>query len=177
MNLKAIFNSILKTLRDEDKYLLRFAEKNECGISNLDEKHVQYIVYKNLLKLPGIRVFMEDPYGKGNLKCDLTIWSSDYRRSIWVEIKTVGWCWDSDYKRWIQLDLKKIKRLKKPQKYLLVTSVEDEKPEVPDWIDYFKRGIPGIKFYSELFGFIRTRFIDEKKPRHGYYTLCLLKVL
>jgi hypothetical protein len=174
--LPTIFNTMINALKNEDRYLLKYADPEECGISNLDEKHIQYILYRSLLKLPGFNVYIEAPYGKGNRKCDLFIYKNG-SKSIWIEIKTAGWCWEADYKKWVQADSKKMRGLKQSQKYLLVTSVEKEKSEASEWADYFKKELVGIRFAPELFGFFRTKFMDRKIPQNGYYTICLLKVL
>ena len=81
---KRYFDIIKKILSKEDKYLRMMAEKLEydpedfCGgISELDEKHLQYIIFRNLLKMGDIEVYMEDPYGKK--RCDLTLYGKGGR--------------------------------------------------------------------------------------------------
>ena len=41
LNALTIFNTVINSLKGEDKYLLKYADPEECGISNLDEKHIQ----------------------------------------------------------------------------------------------------------------------------------------
>ena len=180
LTLQAVFGTIFNILKREDRYLLKYTgpkEPNECGVSNLEEKHIQYILYRNLLKLGGFSVYMEDPYNKGKRKCDLTIYPKNKNIGIWIEIKTTGWCWDGAFKKWVISDLRKMKPLQQRRKYLLVSSLEDKKPAKSEWNDYFKREIRGVKFDPEFFRFFRTKFIDDRISRDGYYTLCLLKVI
>ena len=148
-----IFVVMLETLRKEDKYLLRrvYGKRNKIsslpeigGIFNLDEKHIQYILYKSLLELERYWFFIEDPYGKKDKRsCDLTVYTKrkNWEKSLWIEIKTTGWCHEGNYKNWIILDADKLGTLKhkKAQKYLLVTSIEDGEQDKKEWEDWFNK--------------------------------------
>ena len=187
------FKTIFNTLKAEDKILTVrtslfegvrkiYGLKDVEGIFNLDEKHIQYIVYKALLGMIGdYRVYMEDPYPykeRGKKCCDITIYTSDWRGAVWIEIKTTGWCSPGKYKEWTRADAQKLRHSKKgASKYLLVTSIEDGEQDGTEWNKWF-RNFKGVKFDANLFGsFFSHEFKDGNKTVKGYYTVCLLKVI
>jgi hypothetical protein len=188
-----LFGVMLKALRREDKYLLDrvYKERNRIpslpevgGIFNLDEKHIQYILYKSLLELDGYWFFIEDPYKEKDKRyCDLTVYKKgkNWDKSLWIEIKTTGWCYEGNYKNWISSDAEKLRTLqnKKAQKYLLVTSIEDGKQDKKEWEDWFnKKEFQKIRFDRNLFGsFLSSRFKYNGRIVEGYYAVCLLQVI
>ena len=99
-HVQEIFNTIFKALRDEDKYLIELSKRlhykasdlGGVGIADLDEKHIQYILFKALIAKGNFQVYIEDPYKKGRGKCDLTLYDLNEEKSLWIEIKTTGWC-------------------------------------------------------------------------------------
>jgi hypothetical protein len=183
---KRYFDIVKKILSKEDKYLRRMAEKLDYdpedfygGISELDEKHLQYIIFRNLLKMTDIKVYMEDPYGKK--KCDLTLYDRNY--SLWIEMKAVGWddSWERKEvnKRWINSDVKKLKGIKKKKNhkygYLLLTWIMSRKPNMLIWKNWFNTNLKGVRFNPSLFSHFRTSLRD--KDRNGYSIVCLLEVI
>jgi hypothetical protein len=97
INVKLCFKKILDALKKEDKYL---ADNNSSiggvvpnlkeigGIYNINENHVQYIVYKALLAIGDYHVYMEDPYSKTNKQCcDITLYSRDWKKSLWIGLR------------------------------------------------------------------------------------------
>jgi hypothetical protein len=157
---------------------LKYDPEDFCGgISELDEKHLQYIIFQNLLKAGDNKVYMEDPYGKK--KCDLTSYDKNY--SLWIEMKALGWddSWERKGvdKRWINSDVKKLKELsrKKDHKYgyLLLTWIKSRKPNISVWKNWFDTDLKGVRFNATLFSYFRTR----GKGRNGYHVACLLEVI
>lgn len=186
-NLNGYFGLILDALQKEDIILRKAFSKFQYdpsdetgkGINDLYEHHIQYILFKTFLEKGKYLVYMEDPYKKGRGKCDLTLYGSKPNKSLWIEIKVNGWCEDWQYRKWIESDVEKMKTLsgKEVLKYLLATSIEDEKPNVDDeWGRWFKTNLPGVIFDPNLCGHFKTLFSDGKEFRKGYYTVCLLRV-
>lgn len=189
IDIQMCFKAIFQVLKEESKFIISktaaFTEGNEIcslkdveGIFNLDEKHIQYIVYKALLEMGNYEVYMEDPYEKGDRRCcDITMYGQD-GKEIWIEIKTTGWCDPGEYRKWIKEDAEKLRTLpqKGARKYLLVTSIEDGKQNGVEWGRWF-RNFKGVKFDPNLFGsFFSHDFKYGNKTIKGYYTVCLLKV-
>jgi len=191
IDVQMCFQDIMKALRNADKRIKKtmsaFQEvegtptlKEVEGIFSLDEKHVQYIVYKALLEMGKFPVYIEDPYAKGMAKyCDVTVYAPDWRESLWIEIKATGWCEDEEYMRWVKSDTHKLGTLRQrgAKKYLLVTSIEDGKQDKTEWKDWFDKKIREVEFAHNLFDFfVSKKFKDGKKIIEGYYVVCLLRV-
>jgi hypothetical protein len=108
LDVQMCFKIIIRALRNADKHIKKKHSafgagesipklKEIEGIFNLDEKHVQYIVYKALLGMGNFPVYIEDPYGRGMGKhCDITIYTPNWKESLWIEIKATGWCIDGN---------------------------------------------------------------------------------
>ena len=63
------------------------------------------------------------------------------------------------------------------QKYLLVTSIEDKKPDKTALEKWFKSNKLEAKFDPSLFSYFKTTVIDKKKYKEHYYTVSFMKVL
>lgn len=185
------FKTILEALKVEGKILIDRTSvfegvekicrlKDVEGIFNLDEKHIQYIVYKALLGMGDYRVYMEDPYKEGGKKCcDITMYTHDWREPVWIEIKTTGWCTPGEYRKWTRADAEKLRTLsrKGARKYLLVTSIENGEQDGAEWNEWFEKEFQEVKFDPNLFGsFFSHKFKDGERTIEGYYTVCLLQV-
>jgi len=166
LDVQMCFKTILKALKGEDKHIIERVSvfevidkipklKDVEGIFNLDEKHIQYILYKALLRTGDYQVYMEDSYEEGEEKfCDITVYTNDWRESLWIEIKTTGWCTEGNYRRWVKADAEKLIALsrKGARKYLLVTSIEDGKQDGTEWNEWFEKEFQEVKFDPNLFG-------------------------
>jgi hypothetical protein len=89
-----------------------------------------------LLRMGNFPIYIEDPCGRGKGKyCDITIYTPNWKKSLWIEIKATGWCNDGEYKRCVKSDARKLVNLSRrgAKKYLLVTSIEDEKQNKAEW--------------------------------------------
>ncbi len=92
IDVQMCFKTIFQAVKEESKFIISrtaaFTRGNEVcslkdveGIVNLDEKHIQYIVYKALLEIRNYEVYMEDPYEKGDRRCcDITMYGQDGKK-------------------------------------------------------------------------------------------------
>ena len=189
-NVEKHFNIMVNALQKEDKDLREMAKRVVYeakhffggGICFLEEKHLQYILFRSLLKSGDLEVYIEEPYRKGKMKCDLTLYDPGSELSIWIEIKAAG-RWESipnkaSYWRWINKDLKKLCKLnvKEGLKWLLLTWIESESPDESRWKASFEKNLKGITFEPSLFRYFQTVFSDGKRYCHGYYAISLLAV-
>lgn len=185
-HVKKYFPLMVDALKKENRFLEKAFTKFKYdpsdftgkGINDLYERHIQYILFKNLLHKGSLKVYIEDPYGKGEGTCDLTLYDAKWKRSLWIEIKVTGWCEDWQYRKWVKSDAQKLRKFHKrwSHKYLFVTSIEDERPNKTEWRKWFKINLPELEFSPNLFGYFSTQFSDGKIFRKGYYAVCLLKV-
>ena len=190
IDVQECFKIIMKALRNADKQIKKTMSPFETeantpvlkkveGIFNLDEKHIQYIVYKALIGMGKFPVYIEDPYGRGMSKyCDVTVYTPDWEKSLWIEIKTTGWCTEGEYSRCVKSDARKLSTLtqKGAGRYLLVTSIEDGKQHKAEWEEWFE-GLKGIKFAPNLFdSFASQKFKEGEKVVDGHYAVCLFQV-
>jgi hypothetical protein len=117
------FNIMVSTLQEEDKNLKeifgRFTHDADDyfgrGIFWLEEKHLQYLLFRSLLKFGDLQAYIEELYDKSKMKCDLMLYDSVGETSIWIEIKSAGF-WENipnttAYWKWINADVKKLSRL------------------------------------------------------------------
>jgi hypothetical protein len=132
-----------------------------------------------LLRMGNFPIYIEDPCGRGKGKyCDITIYTPNWKKSLWIEIKATGWCNDGEYKRCVKSDARKLVNLSRrgAKKYLLVTSIEDEKQNKAELEAWF-RGFQEMAFDPNLFGFLASQdFKEGRKVIEGYYPMCLLRV-
>jgi hypothetical protein len=183
------FTLIINALKKEDKILkkafskFRYDPSDDTGqgITDLYEHHIQYVLFREFVEKGPLFVYMEDPYKKKRWKCDLTLYYPNVEKSIWIEIKVTGWCYDREYTKWIQRDIDKLSNIpdRGIMKYLLVTSVEEEKPIIKEWATWFKKmkDSPHFSFNPRLFSYFKTQFSDGKTFRPGYYAVCLLQII
>ena len=69
IDIRKCFKAIMKTLRQEDRYLRqRTSIFEKAGISDLDEKNLQFILYKVLLKTCQFPVYIEDKLSRPESK-------------------------------------------------------------------------------------------------------------
>jgi hypothetical protein len=184
MTINEIFIIAVEALKKEHKALCEAQAKFHykpsdeigCGIADLEEKHIQYILYKAFLQYGQLMVSYEEPYE--NNKCDLMLYDDDIEEKIWIEIKAHGYCTDGEYKKWTLLDIDKLKTLRKrgALKYCLITAIDDTKPDEHEWKEWVETNLPEITFNSSLFNFYEINFSDKKKFINGYYTICLFEV-
>lgn len=186
---KIIFDALQKEDRDLRKLSKRFdydpKHYTGRGLYFLDEKHLQYVLFKNLLKRGNFQVYMEDCYKKKKGRCDLTLYDPDpdSKREIWIEIKASRWWKNMErsitFKRWIDRDFRKLRSIHREgvEKYLLLLWIEDEKPNIRKWRIWFKENFKKVKFHPSVLGHFGTTFSDEENYRTGNYVVCLLKVV
>jgi hypothetical protein len=186
------FNIMVDCLQKEDEELSLMSKRLKYqakyffgrGIHSLEEKHVQYLFYKSLLKLGDFQVYIEDDYPKkGKKKCDLTLYDLKSKMSLWIEIKVAGH-WENIrnktlYWRWINSDVIKLKGLNKEGavKFLLITWIESSLPKKSTWRGQIQHNLEGVRFVPSLFDYFPTIFSDGKEFLTGYYAICLLEIL
>lgn len=190
LHVQEVFSTIFKCLQEEDRDLSYLFSKfgygdptllSGKGINALYEKSIQHILFKKLLENRKLKVYTERKYERRkfeNRKCDLVLHSGNY--TLWIEIKVLGYCTDGEYLKWLKPDIEKLKKSgskgKGVHKYLLVTSTDNEIPDLRAWRKWFKEKFPKIKFNSKCFKYFKTEISDGKRFISGYYGVCLLKV-
>lgn len=184
MTIKDIFIIAFEALRKEhvvlceaqSKFYYNPSDEIGCGIADLEEKHIQYILYKAFLQYGQLMVSYEEPYE--NNKCDLVLYNNEIGENFWIEIKAHGYCTDGEYKKWTMLDVEKLKTLRKRgvHKYCFITAVDDTKPDDQEWKEWVEMNLPEVAFNPCLFNFFEIKFSDKKRFINGYYTICLFEV-
>ena len=184
MTVSEIFTIAVEALKKEHKELCEAQAKFHykpsdeigCGIADLEEKHIQYILYKAFLQYGQLMVSYEEPYG--NNKCDLVLYNDEIKENIWIEIKVHGYCTDGEYKKWTMIDIEKLKTLRQrgAHKYCLITALDNTRPDEHEWKEWVEKNLPEVVFNTGLFKFFEIKFSDKKRFIKGYYTICLLEI-